>query len=246
MPKNTTTDGRYTTYSTPFYSITVDNTTGKIVNRKRKKKTASLENLYEKTVPDSIKRKIEAYSGETSADVEKQNLELAKEQYEYSQGIQERVFEREDTAIQRRVADLKAAGMSPILAAGQGAQAGPVVSTKAPARGTVDYSGIGTMAQMAMNFMKMDADITKTKADTENIIQQKKKNKVETETKERDLQLSKQSGMVSSPGTVGRTIRDIGNILQSAMRQLFTPDKKIVPKKKSVPKINLNKYRYNR
>lgn len=46
--------------------------------------------------------------------------------------IQKLMWEREDTAHQRAVADLRAAGLSPTLAAGAGAQAGPVVRTEAP------------------------------------------------------------------------------------------------------------------
>ena len=44
------------------------------------------------------------------------------------------MFAREDNAVQRRAADLKAAGLSKTLAAGGAAQAGPVVATQAPQR----------------------------------------------------------------------------------------------------------------
>lgn len=41
-------------------------------------------------------------------------------------GLNQRLWEREDTSISRRVRDLEAAGLSPVLAAGQGASSAPV------------------------------------------------------------------------------------------------------------------------
>jgi len=52
------------------------------------------------------------------------NLEYQKEAFEWNKQAQEKTWEREDNAIQRRRADLIAAGFSPVLAAGQPAQAG--------------------------------------------------------------------------------------------------------------------------
>ena len=60
------------------------------------------------------------------------NYNLQVENLAYQKDLQNRIFEREDNAVQRRVADLVSAGLSPTLAAGSSAGAGSVVSTSAP------------------------------------------------------------------------------------------------------------------
>lgn len=97
------------------------------------------------------------------------NWGAAKEQQQYDRSLQQTIFNREDNAIQRRVGDLKAAGLSPILAAGSAAGAGAVVKSEAPqAKGTVTDSVADALAlmQMKTNIAQSEAQIELTKAQT--------------------------------------------------------------------------------
>lgn len=98
-----------------------------------------------------------------------QNYQLQQHQFDYAKNLQGQIFGREDNSIQRRVADLLAAGLSPVLAAGQGAGTGGIVSTSAP---QMDKLQMTEAALAAMSLLKMDTDITQTRKSTELIQQQ--------------------------------------------------------------------------
>lgn len=56
------------------------------------------------------------------------NMYTNQRDYDYQRALQQEVFDREDTAVQRRKKDLEASGFNPALAMGQAAGAGSVVS----------------------------------------------------------------------------------------------------------------------
>lgn len=75
-------------------------------------------------------------ANEINRNVALYNAYMQNQQFDYARALQNTIFEREDNAISRQVADLERNGLNKQLIAGGGADAGSVVSTSAP---SVDY-----------------------------------------------------------------------------------------------------------
>ena len=87
-------------------------------------------------------------------DIANKNFELQQAQFEYEKQLQNRIFDREDSSIQRRMADLQKAGLSPLLAAsGDGAGSGTPIATQAPQMDVsgVDYGSISSGLTRALS-----------------------------------------------------------------------------------------------
>ncbi len=93
------------------------------------------------------------------------NYAMQKDQLAYQKDLQKLMFAREDNAVQRRVSDLRKAGLSPTLAAGSSASAGPVIGTTAPQKlsNLQGYLALAQVGTMIANQQKAqtEADIAK-------------------------------------------------------------------------------------
>ena len=122
------------------------------------------------SLPESVRWAIPGYA-------EQQNYESQRDVLEWQKSVQNINWQREDNAVQRRVADLKNAGLSPVLAAGSAAQSGPPVSVTAPQRQRTP--AIETAAQV-MAMMRQQVDISRTEAETDAIMAQAERTRVQT------------------------------------------------------------------
>ncbi len=113
-----------------------------------------------------------------------ENLQMQKEQMEYTKKLNEEIMKREDTAYQRQVNDLRKAGLSPLMADNGGAGAGGTMTPYQSPQDTTDYNALGAnfntaMANISSNkFTQQDLNIKssatnaqneKTNAETEGI-----------------------------------------------------------------------------
>lgn len=157
------------------------------------------------------------------------------------ESLQREAWAREDNSIQRRVADLKAAGLSPVLAAGQGAQSSGPINVGQP-------SFQATGVSKAMELMKMKQDIATTEAQKLALMSTVNKNNMDTlvagkEVEKKGLEIQRQNLENAIRARDFDIIKRLGirsdiNGQAANLGQLLEGGKNIVSKIGSIPAVS--------
>lgn len=184
------------------------------------------------------------------ARIAEENLGFQYENLAYQKQLQKDLFAREDSAVQRRIADLKKAGLSPTLAAGSAAGAGAVVQTTAPQRNlkldTKESPGYikgqyGAVLRNAMSsiiplvsgynsILQQKQNIAYTKAQEKLVRQQLKE-------KEYNLKyyMERKSPVGAGESTVIKTLKGAGQVLKNTLGESIPPQLRRVATEQDIP-----------
>jgi len=159
------------------------------------------------------------------------NFGLGLANYGYQKNLQNEIFRRDDTSIARRVHDLKTSGLSPVLAAGQGAGTGGIVSTRPP---EVDPS---LAAQLYTQLATMQKDFAVKDKQIEVLQSQKYLNDISTAMKSWDLSKYMQANTASNATGLAKTIRDLFQLSGSPIAERIKDEinEKINPSNIKIP-----------
>lgn len=126
-------------------------------------------------------------TNQANKDIANQNLQFQNENLQYQKDLQKQIFAREDNAVQRRVDDLVAAGLSPTLAAGSAANAGQAIETQALhndySPNTMPTYGLSSMIGAGLDALKAVGELNRQQAEISYLQDQSKNVQADTANK---------------------------------------------------------------
>lgn len=189
----------------------------------------------------SIVGNVLGYQNNTEANTINRNVALynaymQNQQFDYARALQKTIFEREDNAISRQVADLERNGLNKQLIAGGGAGAGAVVSTSAP---SVDYqhrpyqpsiefgNGLLQLGDFLLRAKLQQEQIANIRADTnnKNIAGAYSTLKMETEKLE---QLQKEQDIISKKNANSVMAQNMQKLVEEQANKVAMLDSQIM------------------
>ena len=108
------------------------------------------------------------------------NLQQQQAALDWQKSAQETTWQREDNAVQRRAADLEAAGLSKTLAAGNGASASAPMTPQVPQSNFQYKAGLADMVQNFLSAQKQSADIDLLRAEKLKVQQEQRESEART------------------------------------------------------------------
>nr|QJB18852.1 MAG: DNA pilot protein [Microvirus sp.] len=150
-----------------------------------------------------------------------QNLAFQRDTLSWEKEKQGQSWLREDNAVQRRVADMKKAGINPVLAAGAAASSSPPIHITTPQKTANSAPVIGNEAVSSiLSAIQMKENIAQVRAQTDLINQQIRKQGLENILLDADVTAVTETGTTGHPSSFIKLAQDVSGMIGRGIKKI--------------------------